>query len=140
MYKSVPSWALAFLALGPTSIYQISTSPLSKSDIFSSVSKIWEFFLLLESVLTFSAFQIPPYPSRLQVLLVELNCMPPMTKKVLRPAPGFCEVHCFPLVEILSSSSREFPTREPSLFMPLLALLNCVLLMCVIVLMLGLLC
>lgn len=53
---------------------------------------------------------------------------------------NFSAVLCFKLVGILFSLSHECPTREPSLFMSLLALLNCVLLMRVIVLMLGLLC
>lgn len=62
-----------------------------------------------------------------------------MTQKVPRLA-GFCEMRGFLFVETLSSSSQQCCTREPGLLMPLLALLNCVLLMCVIVLMLGLLC
>lgn len=138
MYKSVPrrgpSWPWAL------PLYIRSQLPHSLDLTYSPMfPRFGDSFSLLESILTFSACQTPPYPSRLQVLLVELNCRQMMTQKVLRLA-GFCEKHGFLFVEILSSSSQQRCTREPGLFLPLLALLNCVLLMCVIVLMLGLLC
>lgn len=129
-----PSWPWALpLYIRPQLPHSLD---LTYSPMFP---RFGESFSLLESTLTFSACQTPPYPSRLQVLLVELNRRQRMTQKVPRPA-GFREMHGFLFVEFLSNSSQQCCTREPGLFMPLLALLNCVLLMCVIVLMLGLLC
>lgn len=137
-YKAVlqPSWLWALPLCIKFQLYH--SLNLTYPSMFQGFGNFSGF---LGNPVNFSPLRLLLKAFKTQVWLVELNHMQTMAKEALRLAASiFSRVHSFSLVEILSSSSRECPTREPSLFMSLLALLICVLLMSMIVLMLGLLC